>query len=196
MEKQEWRKARKEVERQIKALVPNMENRAGIYIWYRKKYCFYAGQSVKLVDRSVSHLMQYDHLGRSIQKYGLYSKDNPWGWNLTYFYCDEWELNDLERETIAKWNEHNISYNITSGGQNEGKVDINQRQAPKGYRDGLAQGRKNAYREIANLFTKWLDVSIKGEPNKVKQRKLGEFTELVAQFIKESEKVAGKGENE
>lgn len=196
MEKQEWRKARYELEKKIKALVPSMENRAGIYVWYRKKYCFYAGQSVKLVDRSVSHLMQYDHLGMSIKKYGLFSKDNPYGWNLLYFYCDEWELDDKERETIAKWNEHNISYNITSGGQNEGKVDINERQAPKTYRDGLAQGKINAYREIAQLFTKWLDVSIKGEPNKVKERKLGEFNELVAQFIKESEKVAGKGKNE
>ena len=192
----EWWKVKKDLAKQIKAIAPEMENRAGIYVWYRKKYCFYAGQSVKLIDRSISHLTQYDHLGMSIRKYGLYSKNNPYGWNLTYFYCDEWELDDKERETIAKWNEHNISYNITNGGQNEGKFDINERQAPKTYRDGLSQGKKNAYREIAILFNKWLDVSVKGTPNKVKQRKLGEFQELVAQFIKESEKVAGKGLNE
>ena len=177
-----------ELAKKIKVIAPNMENKSGIYVWYRKKYCFYAGQSVKLVDRSIQHLQQYDHLGMSIRKYGLYSKENPYGWNLTYFYCDEWELDDKERETIAKWNEHNISYNITSGGQNEGKIDINQRASTKNYTDGLRQGKINAYREIAKIFQKWLEPKIKGEPNKVKIRKLNEFNKLIKQYE--------RGENE
>ena len=170
---------KREMEKKIKALAPNMENRAGIYVWYRKQYRFYAGQSVKLVDRSIQHLQQYDHLGMSIRKHGLYSKENPYGWNIIYFYCDKNELNEKERETIAKWAEHNISYNITSGGQDKGKIDINERAPTKNYTDGLKQGRANAIKEIKVLFDKYLDYVIKGETNKVKERKLNEFKEIL-----------------
>lgn len=181
----------------IKKIAPNMENRAGIYVWYRKKYCFYAGQSVKLLDRSIQHLQQHDHLGLSIRKHGLYDEiKNPYGWNLIYCYCDEGELNQKERETIARWGEHNIAYNITSGGQDSGKVDINQRAASKNYRDGLHQGRKNALKEIATLFEKYLDYSIKGETSKVKERKLGEFKNLLEEYKADSDKGGKIGENE
>lgn len=170
---------KKELERKLRTIAPNMENRAGIYVWYRKQFRFYAGQSVKLVDRSIQHMQQYDHLGMSIRKYGLYSDKNPYGWKITYFYCDESELNEKERETIAKWAENNISYNITSGGQDKGKVDINERAAAKKYTDGLKQGRANAIKEIKVLFDKYLDYVVKGETNKVKERKLNEFKEML-----------------
>lgn len=181
----------------IKKIAPNIENRAGIYVWYRKKYCFYAGQSVKLLDRSIQHLQQHDHLGLSIRKHGLYDEiKNPYGWNLIYCYCDESELNQKERETIARWGEHNIAYNITSGGQDSGKVDINQRAATKNYRDGLKQGRKKTLEEIAIFFEKYLDFSIKGETSKVKERKLGEFKNLLEEYKADSDKGGKIGENE
>ena len=181
----------------IKKIAPNIENRAGIYVWYRKKYCFYAGQSVKLLDRSIQHLQQHDHLGLSIRKHGLYDEiKNPYCWNLIYCYCDESELNQKERETIARWGGHNIAYNITSGGQDAGKVDINQRAATKGYHDGLHQGRKKALEEIATLFEKYLDYSIKGETSKVKERKLSEFKNLLEEYKAENNKGGKIGENE
>lgn len=170
-------------ENRIKKIAPDMKNESGIYVWYRPIYKFYAGQSVKLLNRSVQHLTQHDHLGLSIMKHGLYDKEkNPSGWRVKYWYCPESELNQQERETIEKWNNgENIAYNITSGGQDNGKFDINQRQAPKGYRDGITQGKKMALREIREFFAKYLDVAIKDKPNKIKERKLKEFKELLCE---------------
>jgi len=200
---------KREYGEKIKKIAPSMENRPGIYVWYRKKYCFYAGQSVKLLDRSIQHLQQHDHLGLSIRKHGLYDEiKNPYGWNLIYCYCDESELNEKERETIARWAEHNIAYNITSGGQDSGKVDINQRAATKGYRDGLKQGYYNCLKEMKGYFDKYLNFITKhdkecykqnGELKEIYTKKFNELRELldsVDKITTDSEKVGRKGENE
>lgn len=174
--KVDYRKMKEEDEKRIKTIAPNMQNKSGIYVWYRPIYKFYAGQSVSLVDRSVSHLEQHDHLGLSIKKHGLYSEDNPLGWKLTYFYCDKEELDELEKQTIARWNVgENITYNITAGGQCEGKEYIQDIKPAKKYKDGIKQGEKNAKSLVREMFNKYLDISIKGKSNKVKERKLQEF---------------------
>ena len=43
----------------------------------------------------------------------------------------------------------------------------------------IAQGEKNIKRQIAILFEKYLDVTIKGSSNKIKERKLAEFQEFL-----------------
>ena len=66
-----------------------------------------------------------------------------------------------------------------------GKEKVNEYRPAKGYRDGLAQGRKNASREISNLFEKHLNVSKKSEkPNKIQDRALEKFNEFL-EFYKE-----------
>ena len=70
-------------------------------------------------------------------------------------------------------------YNITNGGQNEGKTDINERKATKTYRDGLEQGRKNTQKEIAHLFEKNLTYSINGTPNKNKEKAYEKFKKFI-----------------
>lgn len=184
-------------EARIKKLVPDMENRSGIYVWYRQSNKFYAGQSIKLIDRSIAHLMQYDHLGLSIKKHGLYDKEkNPFGWRLAYYYCDEKELNEKERETIAKWNEHNDAYNITNGGQNSGKYDINERQQPKSYRDGIKVGYANCLKDIKEYFEKYLDYTTKstnecfkkdGTIKEIYLRKYNEFKGIMENGKKQEE---------
>lgn len=69
--------------------------------------------------------------------------------------------------------------NKTSGGQGEGKYGIAPNKPSKSYRDGIAQGEKNIKRQIAILFEKYLDVTIKGSSNKIKERKLAEFQEFL-----------------
>ena len=70
--------------------------------------------------------------------------------------------------------------NITSGGQGAGKVDINERRPSKGYRDGLAQGYKNAQKEIANLFEKHLDFAPKkNPPTKLQLKAIEKFKEFL-----------------
>lgn len=174
----------------LKTIAPNLEDRPAIYTWYRySEIKSYIGQakSHRLLERSIEHLLAYDHLGNSIRTHGLYSKENPFGWRLKVEYCEESELNDKERESIAKAQELGITlYNITSGGQNAGKTDINQRESGKNYHDGLKQGYSNAIREIKELFDKYLvampkdnDRKKNGEIKEIYLRKLNEFLEKI-----------------
>lgn len=68
--------------------------------------------------------------------------------------------------------------NNTIGGQNQGKKVLGD-NVKKGYQQGLKQGQNKAYKAIKVYFVKYIDVSIKGTPNKVKQRKLKEFLDLL-----------------
>lgn len=162
---------KEENRRKLALLATGMKDKSGIYVWYRVgaddgKVYFYAGQSVRLVDRSIAHMMAYDHLGLSIRKRGLFNeKLNPYGWNLIYFYCDVDELDEKERETIALWSQDGISYNVTDGGQGAGKKDIGERKPAKGYMDGKKQGYLEARRYAAKLFDKNLAWVIK-DPDK------------------------------
>lgn len=180
-----------------------LDNDSGIYILTRVdemgiKYA-YIGQAVSVLTRLVQHLMgRKQHIDRSLAAHGLYNKfSNPFGWNVNSLYCRIDKLDEMEREYIKKYATMGYQLrNHTIGGQDKGKNGLDYNQEPKGYHDGLHNGYKKAIKEIAVLFEKYLDVSIKGETNKVKQRKLGEFIELLEQFTTESEKVARKGENE
>lgn len=176
--------------KRIKKLCPELQDKSGIYIWTRTKVVScYVGQAKHLIDRSVSHLMEYNHLGVSLKKHGLYDKDkNPQGWKLDYYYCEPEELDYLERFEIKKASEKGYEmYNITSGGQCEGKEDINERKASKGYHDGLKQGYQNCLNEIRELFSKYLDFVVKepilnkkGRPFAIKTAKYEEFRKMLS----------------
>lgn len=181
---------RKIAEEKLKKIAPNLETKPAIYTWYRyAEIKAYIGQAKggRLKDRSIEHIIAYDHLGNSIRTHGLYSQDNPFGWRLKVEYCNEEDLNRLEREKIAQAQELGLSlYNITSGGQDKGKEDINQRASGKSYRDGIKQGYKNCLNEIKELFDNYLDFVIKpscvkknGEFTEVAKRKLNEFAEML-----------------
>lgn len=164
-------------------LVPDMQNWSGIYVWHRRgtdgRMYFYAGQSVHLVDRSVAHMMQYDHLGLSIRKRGLCTEKEG-GWHLEYYYCDRSELDERERETIAAWiKSGGVPYNVTDGGQGTGKADITERKAAKGYMDGIKAGYQKARKEVAHLFEKNLTFSINGKPGVNKQKAYDKFVAFI-----------------
>ena len=170
--------------KRILKLVPDMQNWSGIYVWHRRgadgNTYFYAGQSVHLVDRSVSHIMQYDHLGLSIRKRGLCTEKEG-GWYLEYFYCDRSELDEKERETIAAWiKSGGVPYNVTDGGQGTGKADITERKAAKGYMDGIKAGYQKARKEVAHLFEKNLTFSINGKPGVNKQKAYDKFVAFIS----------------
>lgn len=197
----------KAIERQNKERLlkvnPLLTNDSGIYVFTRVdefgiKHC-YVGQAISVLTRLAQHLSGYtQHIDRSLKKHKLYNIfNNPCGWNVIQFVFKANELDEREREYIKKY--ASMGYQLLNkniGGQNAGKYGISENSAPKGYHEGLRNGKRVAIKEIAILFDKYLDVSIKGTPNKVKERKLSEFKELLSENIKESEKVAGKGENE
>lgn len=152
----------------------------GIYVFTRvnpktkdgtqRKYV-YIGQAISLVDRVANHLLQFkQRIDISLKTRGLWYPSNPYAWKIDVYYCNEDELDQKEREFIKAAQEQGYElYNITSGGQDEGKEDINQRQAGKGYRDGLAQGYSNCLKDIRELFDKYLDYDVKRNESSLKK---------------------------
>ena len=82
-----------------------------------------------------------------------------------------------------------MRYNKTGGGQYD-KKGFEQEQT-NGYYKGLKKGRENQLKEIKVYFDKYIDFVIKGKPNKIKERKLKEFEELLKGEIENDTKRNG-----
>ena len=68
---------------------------------------------------------------------------------------------------------------MESGGS-EGKTDIGQRKPSRGYYDGLAQGYKNAQKEVAHLFNLHLDCTTKNQPpTKLQEKAILKFKDFL-----------------
>lgn len=173
-----------ELEKQILAVCPNAKHQSGIYIMTRKEYGFkyvYVGQSVDVLQRLVQHLKGYDqYIDKSIRKHHLKSVEYPNGWEIGCLYYKESELNAQEQYFIRLY--ANAGYqmrNMTSGSQDGDKFGINEYKDNRGYRQGVADGKKAVLKAINTLFEKYLDCGIKEPSNKVKERKLKEFEEML-----------------
>ena len=170
---------KKNKERVLK-LHPSVPETSGIYIFYRRENGFkyaYVGQAKHLLTRLAQHLSGYQHIDLSIKRHGLWSVDNPCGWNVRIMECAEHELNEREQFYI-QWcaNEGFQLRNKTSGSQGEGKRGLDNQKAPRGYHDGLRQGYLNARKEIAHLFEKHLQYSKKSDkPNKNQEKAMEKF---------------------
>lgn len=167
---------------------------SGIYVFIRQEQGFkyaYCGQAKHLLTRIAQHLDGYQHIDLSIKKHGLYDKEsNPHGWAVLFKGVPERNLNDAERAYIRAFASQGYQMrNKTLGGQDEGKDGIAPNKPAKGYRDGVAQGEKNIRKKVAVFFEKYLDVTIKGMPNKTKERKLAEFQEFIKAVDDEQETV-------
>lgn len=167
---------------------------SGIYVFIRQEQGFkyaYCGQAKHLLTRIAQHLDGYQHIDLSIKKHGLYDKEsNPHGWAVLFKSVPERNLNDAERAYIRAFASQGYQMrNKTLGGQDEGKDGIAPNKPAKGYRDGVAQGEKNIRKKVAVFFEKYLDATIKGAPNKTKERKLAEFQEFIKAVDNEQETV-------
>ena len=177
--------ARKQkAERRITDTFGDIPNTSGIYVFGRTdedgiKYA-YVGQAKNLKSRIAEHLLGYQHIDLSIRKHKFWSDNNPYGYKLVVNSVENNMLDETEKYFIKYFADKGYQLrNKTVGGQGEGKNGMDDNKPSKGYHDGLAQGRKNAIKEIKVLFDKYLDYSIKGEPNKIKERKLKEFEEIM-----------------
>lgn len=166
---------------------------SGIYVFTRQEKGFkyaYVGQAKHLLTRIAQHLDGYQHIDLSIKKHGLYDKNNPHGWAVLCTSVPEDKLDIAEREYILAFATQGYQLrNKTLGGQDEGKDGIAPNKPAKGYRDGVAQGEKNIRKKVAVFFEKYLDATIKGTPNKTKERKLAEFQEFIKAVDNEQETV-------
>ncbi len=162
-------------EERILKVCPNCPNTSGIYFLLREENGFkygYIGQAKHLRERLGAHLSGYQHIDLSIRKHGLWSEENPTGYKVHFLEIDEDTLDFAEQFYIKKY--ANAGYqmrNATAGGQGQGKSGLDNARPARTYYDGLAQGRKNAQRFVADLFAKHLDYTTKKQPPTVNQQK-------------------------
>lgn len=171
-------------EERILKLCPNIPQRSGIYIFYREEIGFkyaYVGQAVDLLKRTAEHLKISDnHIDRSLKVHGLYNENNLTGYKLWFKEFPKIELDEKEQEYERKI--ANLGYqllNKTIGGQGVGKNNLDVGKSTKGYRDGIAQGRKNLIKELKGML-KYLKVTVKTENRalKLEKRMLDKFNDV------------------
>ena len=168
-----------------------LDNNSGIYIFTRYendfKFC-YVGQAKHLLDRLVSHLQGYEqHIDKSLKKHKLWSADNLTGWQLKFVHIKEEDLNLYEQQYIKNYANAGFQMlNKTSGSQGTEKFSITDGQR-KGYLQGKQDGKIATIRQIRIFFNKYLNFDIKEPTNKIKQRKLEEFRELLYGTDKEKD---------
>lgn len=190
MDYQKFKKAKaiekKNKERLLK-VNPKLNEDSGIYFLTRIdengfKYA-YIGQAVHLITRLSQHLVGYQHIDLSLKKHGLYDAEtNQYGWKIGFMLYKDTELDDAEQHWIKKYADGGYQLrNKTSGSQGEGKSQIAEYKAAKGYRDGLEQGRKNLAKELSHIAEKHLTIEIRADKrgNKISERQYEKFIELM-----------------
>jgi hypothetical protein len=125
----------------------------------------------------------------SIKKHKFYSEENIYGYHIEIVeHCRPDECDEREQYWIKYYADQGFQLrNKTTGSQGSDKRALGDGKNPKGYHDGLAQGRKNTQKEIKELFDKYLTYDIKGKPGKIKQRKYDEFTAFLNENNTEEE---------
>ena len=150
--------------KRILEICPSANDESGIYVFLRYEGEFkyaYIGQAKHLLTRLAQHLNGYQHIDLSIKRHGLYSKENPTGWQVVCANYPEDALDDTERQLIATYANRGYQLrNKTAGGQDSGKFGIDDNRPAKGYYDGLQQGYENAIKEIKHLFDLYLTAVI------------------------------------
>lgn len=178
--------------RKLLAVNPNLNEESGIYFLTREdengfKYA-YIGQAKHILTRLAQHMVGYNqHIDLSLKSHGLFSKENPYGWNVSFANTSEEVLDDMEQRYIKEYAVGFQLLNKTSGSQGSGKKKIGEYKPTKGYRDGLKQGRINLARELSSIAEKHLKIEIRDDKknNKISQKQFEKFKEL----LKEGEQV-------
>lgn len=175
-------------ERKIKIICPKAEHQSGIYCFHREdengfKYAYVGLATKSVLSRCAEHLNGYNqHIDRSLKSHKLYSEENPFGWKLDILcFCPAEQCNEKEQYYIKKAHDAGRQLlNVTGGSQGKGKFNIGENKQSRGYYDGLKQGRKNAQRFVADLFTKHLDYRPKKDPpNAYQTRAMQKFKDFL-----------------
>lgn len=185
------------IERLLK-VNPKLNERSGIYFLLRtneQNFKFaYIGQARSVLQRLASHLSGYkQHIDLSLKSHGLYSEDNPYGWRVEFMNFPEAELDEKEKFYIKQYADAGYQLrNVSVGGQGSERDSgqIGERKPPKGYRDGVRQGKKVLARELSSIAEKHLKIEIREDKknNKVSQKQFEKFKELMNEdSYKESE---------
>ena len=144
--------------RVILDLYPTITEESGIYFLTRIdengiKYA-YVGQAKHILNRLAEHMNDYkQHIDLSLKKHGLFSSANENGWKIGWLHFPLSQLDEMEKHYIKQYADKGYQLrNKNTGGQGEGKSQIDEYRPTKGYRDGLAQGRKNLAKELRSII--------------------------------------------
>lgn len=167
---------------------PELDEKSGIYFLTRTdeeniRYA-YIGQAKHILTRLAQHIVGYQHIDLSIKKHGLYSVDNRYGWKIGFLHYPDSKLDEMEQYYIKVYAQYGYQLrNKTSGSQGTGKKQIDEYRPQKGYRDGIMQGKKTLAKELADIISKHLIVSLKPEKknNKISIKALEKFNDLLSE---------------
>ena len=169
-----------ENKKKLLKLNPDLNDESGIYFFLREDengFRFaYIGQAVKILTRLASHMTGYEqHIDLSLRKHKLYDEQkNPNGWRVEFLNFPESELDEKEKYYIKLYADKGYQLrNVSLGGQGENRASgsIGERKAPKGYMQGIQQGKKVLARELSHIAEKHLKIEIRDDKkhNKVSQ---------------------------
>lgn len=179
-----------ENKKRLLKLNPKLNDKSGIYFLLREdengfKYA-YVGQAVHTLSRLASHLVGYEqHIDLSLRKHKLYDKEkNPYGWRVEFLNFHESQLDEKEKYYIKLYaNKGYQLRNVSLGGQGENRASgsIGERKAPKGYMQGIQQGKKVLARELSSIAEKHLKIELRADKanNKVSQKQYEKFMSLM-----------------
>lgn len=181
-----------ENKKRLLKLNPKLNDKSGIYFLLREdengfKYA-YIGQAVHTLSRLASHLVGYEqHIDLSLRKHKLYDEQkNPYGWRVEFLNFPESQLDEKEKYYIKLYAGKGYQLrNVSLGGQGENRASgsIGERKAPKGYMQGIQQGKKVLVRELSSIAEKHLKIEIRDDKkhNKVSQKQYDKFMSLISE---------------
>lgn len=117
--------------------------------------------------------------------YKLYDEqNNPYGWRVEFLNFPESQLDEKEKYYIKLYADKGYQLrNVSLGGQGENRASgsIGERKAPKGYMQGIQQGKKVLARELSSIAEKHLKIEIRDDKkhNKVSQKQYEKFMSLM-----------------
>ena len=147
----------KQNKKRLLAVNPKLNERSRIYFLLRTneqgfKFA-YIGQAKHILTRLAQHLSGYQqHIDRSLKSHNLYSEDNPYGWRVEFLNFPEAELDEKEEFYIKQYADAGYQLrNVSVVGQvsERDSGQIGERKPPKGYMQGILQGKK-LYQEICH----------------------------------------------
>ena len=125
------------------------------------------------------------HIDLSLRKHKLYDKDNnPYGWRVEFLNFPISELDEKEKFYIKQYADAGYQLrNVSVGGQGSKRDSgqICERKPPKGYFQGVLQGKRVLARELSSIAEKHLKIEIREDKknNKVSQKQFEKFKELM-----------------
>ena len=179
-----------ENKKRLLKLNPKLNDKSGIYFLLREdengfKYA-YIGQSVGIITRLASHMSGYEqHIDLSLKRHKLYDEEkNPYGWRVEFLNFPESQLDEKEKYYIKLYADKGYQLrNVSLGGQGENRASgsIGERKAPKGYMQGIQQGKKVLARELSSIAEKHLKIEIRDDKkhNKISQKQYEKFMDLL-----------------